>query len=271
MNQTPPVVIPDSMLCQVHSARAVIEIHLGPTLQALHLLGSAVDGRLRPASDIDLLVTISEPLDETVRQALMRALLTVSAPAPLATTATSRTNATAADAANATATDTEPSLRPLEVTVISTQAVLPWRYPARRELQFGEWLRDELLADVFEPPVRDPDLAILLTKVREHSLALFGPLARDLFDPVPEADRLRAFADALASWQSPPDWAGDERNVVLTLARIWYSVATGRIASKDAAADWVLARPPAGSDAVSGRSRAARRRPAARPGCRSRS
>ena len=114
--------------------------------------------------------------------------------------------------------------------------------PSRRDSGFDPPPGSKRPSRHRDPP--RPDLAILLTKARERSLALFGPLARDLFDPVPEADRLRAFADALASWQSPPDWAGDERNVVLTLARIWYSVATGRIASKDAAADWVLARLP---------------------------
>lgn len=130
-------------------------------------------------------------------------------------------------------------------TCLPWSAVLPWRHPARRELQFGEWLRDDLLAGVFEPPMPDPDLAVLLTKVRQHSVALIGPPARELFDPVPEVDRLSAFDDALALWNGPPDWSGDERNVVLTLARIWYSVDTGRIAAKDVAADWVLVRLPA--------------------------
>lgn len=31
---------------------------------------------------------------------------------------------------------------------------------------------------------------------------------------------------------------GDERNVLLTLARMWTTLATGRFVSKDAAADW---------------------------------
>lgn len=34
-------------------------------------------------------------------------------------------------------------------------------------LQFGEWLRDDLRRGVFEPPVFDPDLAILLTQARQ--------------------------------------------------------------------------------------------------------
>jgi hypothetical protein len=37
--------------------------------------------------------------------------------------------------------------RPLEVTVLVLTDVVPWRYPPHRELQFGEWLRDESLAD----------------------------------------------------------------------------------------------------------------------------
>jgi predicted nucleotidyltransferase len=37
---------------------------------------------------------------------------------------------------------------------------------------------------------------------------------------------------------------GDEANVILTLARVWATVVTGEIHSKDAAADWVLERLP---------------------------
>jgi aminoglycoside 9-adenylyltransferase len=35
---------------------------------------------------------------------------------------------------------------------------------------------------------------------------------------------------------------GDERNVLLTLSRMWMTVSIGKIAPKDAAADWVLER-----------------------------
>ncbi len=37
----------------------------------------------------------------------------------------------------------------------------------------------------------DIDLAILLTKAREHSVALVGPAAEEFFDPVPEQDLFR--------------------------------------------------------------------------------
>ena len=123
--------------------------------------------------------------------------------------------------------------------------IIPWRYPAKRELQFGEWQRNDILAGIFEPATIDIDLAILLTKAREHSVALVGPAAEELFDPVPEQDLFEALNETLTLWNSPPDWAGDERNVVLTLSRIWYSAVTGKIAPKDVAADWAMERLPA--------------------------
>ena len=56
-----------------------IECHLEPTLLAVHLYGSAVDGGLKPYSDIDLLVTVTVRLDETTRRALINDLLETSA------------------------------------------------------------------------------------------------------------------------------------------------------------------------------------------------
>lgn len=112
-------------------------------------------------------------------------------------------------------------------------------------MQFGEWLREDVEAGIFEPATMDHDLAILLTKVRRHSLALCGPAAPAFFDEVPAADVRRSLLETLALWKTESDWEGDERNIVLALARIWYTAATGEIASKDAAANWALDRLPA--------------------------
>lgn len=215
--------VPAEALAQLSKARDVIERHLKPTLLGMHLYGSAVTGGLKPESDIDLLVTVAERLDDAVRQALFLDLLDVSAPPDQSA---------------------RESLRALEVTVIVQSDIVPWRYPARRELQFGEWLREDIAAGIFEPAVIDLDLAILVTKARQHSIALVGPSAEELLDPVPEADLFRAITDTLKLWNAPADWAGDERHVVLTLARIWHSAATGTVVPKDVAADWALARLP---------------------------
>lgn len=206
---------------QLSEVVGVIERHLEPTLLAVHLYGSAVDGGLKPHSDIDLLVTVTVRLDETTRRALINDLWKLRLPGE------------------------SEILRAVEVTIVVHDDIIPWRYPAKRELQFGEWQRNDILAGIFEPATIDIDLAILLTKAREHSVALVGPAAEELFDPVPEQDLFEALNETLTLWNSPPDWAGDERNVVLTLSRIWYSAVTGRIAPKDVAADWAMERLPA--------------------------
>ncbi|HAP28113.1 MAG TPA: ANT(3'') family aminoglycoside nucleotidyltransferase [Achromobacter sp.] len=215
MNQAPPIAIAP----QVDDARRVIKRHLGTGLAAIHLFGSAVDGGLQPESDIDLLVTATEPPDESTLRALAMELLTVSAPP-----------------------GQSPSLRALEVTVMTRQHVVPWRHPARRELQFGEWLREDLLAGIVEPPMLDHDLAIVLTKVLGNSIPIVGPSADQLFEAVPRPDLTRALLDTVAQWNQPEDWAGDERNIILALARIWYTAVTAEIASKSDAATWLLAR-----------------------------
>src|SRR5690606_33657538 len=108
---------PSEIARQLSDACAVLEHHLADGLLAIHLFGSAVDGGLKPYSDIDLLVTVSAPLTVSARRSLMTDLLSVSA-----------------------WPGTNVSCRALEVTVVVQNDVVPWRYPPRRELQFGEWL-----------------------------------------------------------------------------------------------------------------------------------
>jgi streptomycin 3"-adenylyltransferase len=213
--------VPTEIEAQLGQALPIIVRHLEPALSAVHLYGSALDGGLKPYSDIDLLVLVTAPLQEAVRRSLCNELLEVSAPP-----------------------GQSDALRALEVTVLVHDDVIPWRYPAKRELQFGEWQRNDILAGVFERPMVDADLAILLTQARQRSIALVGPAAKACFDSVPTGDLRKAFAHTLTLWNSPQDWVGDERNVVLALARIWYSLVTGEIVPKDAAANWAIERLP---------------------------
>jgi streptomycin 3"-adenylyltransferase len=94
-------------------------------------------------------------------------------------------------------------------------------------------------------PTFDRDLAILLKQVTHKSLCLSGRPAAELFDKVPEKDFAQALLAATAQWKDAFDWQGDERNVILALARIWFSARTGQIISKDAAATWALRHLPA--------------------------
>jgi streptomycin 3"-adenylyltransferase len=55
---------PDGIAGQLAATRAVLERHLGETLEAIHLFGSALDGGLQTFSDVDLMVTVSELLED---------------------------------------------------------------------------------------------------------------------------------------------------------------------------------------------------------------
>ncbi|XXX74486.1 aminoglycoside adenylyltransferase family protein [Sorangium sp. So ce134] len=202
-------------LAQVDRAVEALRRRLGDSMQAAYLFGSAVVGGLRPGSDVDLLVASREPLRGEPRSRLVEDLLAISAPVG------------------------EARGRPLDVTLVVIGDIVPWRHPPMCELQFGEWLRPDLLAGRIPPPRPDPDLAILLTTAREHSIALAGPPAAALFAPVPAADLRRAmvtlFPELIAGAR------GDERNALLTVARMWATLSSGEILPKDVAAERMLA------------------------------
>ena len=186
----------------------------------LYLYGSAVAGGLRPDSDLDLLVVTDRRLGPEEKARVVEGLLPISGRATR-----------------------PPAWRPLEVTIVAQPQVRPWRYPPRMELQYGEWLGDAFLAGDIEPEAAEnPDLGVLMTMVRHSSRALIGPAATDVLDPVPRADLVRGMVEGLPALLA--DLPGDTRNVLLTLARIWTTIATGEIRSKDEAADWVLSRLP---------------------------
>ncbi|MBY4896642.1 aminoglycoside adenylyltransferase family protein [Cupriavidus sp. AU9028] len=207
--------LPDHRALQ--QARAAVEAaqrHLGPALLAAWLYGSAADGGLRTHSDIDLLLLIEGGLPAPAGTALTANLLYLSG------------------------IPGDPQRRPLELTIVDLAQIRPWRYPAIREYQFGEWLRAELLQGATIERQRDPDLALLLTAARQHSHALWGPSAAQLLDPVPERDRLRAMREMLP--ELAENWEEDPRNAVLTLCRMLVTAVTGDIVPKDQAATWVL-------------------------------
>ncbi len=118
--------------------------------------------------------------------------------------------------------------------------VRPWRYPPRVEFQYGEWLRDDYAAGVIPSPTTSSDLAPLLTMVLQADRPLSGPPPAEVLDPVPPSDLRRAIVEGVPALVD--ELETDTRNVVLTLVRIWATLATGQVTSKDAAADSALAR-----------------------------
>lgn len=215
MDRTTKPTLPPQALQAVEAVRDL----LGDQVTGAYLFGSAVAGGLRANSDVDVLVVVNRPLPRTSREQLVARLLSISA-----------------------RVDDPASGRPLELTVLNHADLVPWRYPPRVELVYGEWLRDAFEANRIPPPCTDPDLAVLLTQLRDNSVPLLGPAAAELFDPVPPRDLRRALVDSLPALLA--DVEGDERNVLLTLARMWLTATTGEIAPKDRAAAWARDRLP---------------------------
>jgi hypothetical protein len=131
--------------------------------------------------------------------------------------------------------------RPLEVTIVAVPEVVPWRYPPRMELQFGEWLRRTFEAgDLDSAPAPSPDLAVLIESVRREARVLVGPPPRALLRAVPPADLAAAMLDGVDGLLA--ELETDTTNVLLTLARMWFTIETGELAPKDLAAEWGIAR-----------------------------
>jgi len=203
---------------QVATVIAMLEETIGPSLLGTYLYGSAVDGGLRPDSDVDLFGVIERRLTAAERRLIIGSLL------PISGRATRR-----------------PGWRPIELTLVVDQDVRPWRYPPRLELQYGEWLRSAFLSGNFAPWQADrPDVAILISMVIAQGEALMGPPASELLLPVPRAHVVRAMVDELPTLIE--DLETDTRNVLLTLARIWMTVVTGQVRAKDVAAHWAAGR-----------------------------
>lgn len=191
---------------------------LSDGLLGLYLYGSAVLGGLHPDSDVDLLAVCRTHITEAQRRQLAQMLLRFSA---------------------------RPGSgrgRPLEVTVVCFADVIGREYPRGYDFMYGEWMRDEIESGHLPQAACDPDMVILLRQAREHSVPLYGPAAPLLLPLVSDGEIRLAIRDSLPHLLSGID--GDERNVLLTLARMWYTLCVGDLTSKDMAAAWAVPKLP---------------------------
>lgn len=200
---------------QAIQALKIVEELFGSSIIGVYLYGSAVKGGLRINSDVDVLVIVNNHLPEVTRKKLIDRLMLISGKI-----------------------GNKDSLRPLELTVINHSDVMPWQYPPKKEIVYGEWLRDDFENGQIKDPGYDPDLAIVLAQARKNSISLFGPDASDILAPVPMTDIREAIKDSYPELME--GIKGDERNVILTLARMWQTMTTGKISPKDVAAEWAI-------------------------------
>jgi streptomycin 3"-adenylyltransferase len=217
---------------QLDQIRALVKDVLGSDTVGIYLYGSAVMGGLRPRSDLDVLVVSRRRTSRDEKRRLVDKLLAISARRTIGT------------------------LRPIELTLVVESEIRPWHYPPAFDFEYGEWLRPKFESGNIEPwpSTTNPDLTSRITMVLLRSATLFGPAPTGTFDPIPARDYISAIVGGIDSLLG--DLEMDMRNVVLTLARIWSSVATGDVRSKDQAADWALPRLPEEHQAVLARARA---------------
>ncbi|MFC7243152.1 aminoglycoside adenylyltransferase family protein [Catellatospora aurea] len=205
---------------QTRDVVSLVRAVLGEDLIGAYLHGSAVLGGLRPRSDVDVLAVSRRSATPEQRHRIVDGLLDISG----------RRARRGPD-------------RPVELIIVVQDDVRPWRYPPTCDFLYGEWLREQYERGEMPQPEPSPDLAPLLTMALAGNTALFGPPPADLLDPVPPADLRHAIVVGIPGLLA--DLADDTRNVLLTFARIWVTLATGEIRSKDAAADWAIAHLPA--------------------------
>jgi streptomycin 3"-adenylyltransferase len=202
---------------QLDEVRRLVERVLADVVLGMYLHGSGAQGAFKPASDLDVLVVTSRSLDGSERRALVDGLLPISG-------------------------IRAEGCRSVELTVVVQSQVRPWRYPPQADFLYGDWLRAEIEANGPPQPEVMPNLAIEIPQVLASRNTVYGPDPEALLDPVAVSDTVRGSLHGIPSLLD--DLHEDTRNVVLTLCRIWATVATGEVMSKDAAASWALRRLP---------------------------
>ncbi len=203
---------------QIKSTLESLRGILGDALLAVYLHGSAVSGGLRPQSDIDFLVVVGREPTEDQRDDLLAALLRLS-----------RRHAAAPEEA-----------RRLEVMMFRRSDLAESTCPARSEFIYGEWLRDAFEAGGKPVPAHDPEHTLVLAQARREAMPLFGPRPDTLLPEIPPEHVREAMSGALPAVLK--GLRGDERNALLTLARMWRTAGTGAFVTKDAAAAWAIPR-----------------------------
>src|SRR3954449_12642977 len=185
-----------------------VKEHLGRTdpggVVSVSLFGSAAVGGLRPDSDVDVLMLTQRSLSRCERHDLVDFLLQFSG-----------RRATVAPG------------RPLEMTVLVVDDVVPWTYPPVCDFLYGEWLRDNSVAGQLPERHSNADVAVLITTARQHAIRLLGRHPAELLAPVPPQDLRRSIDDCVGPLLD--NLVGDERNVLLTLARMIVTVETGQV------------------------------------------
>ena len=203
---------------QVNQVISIAETILQGQILGIYLYGSATMNGLRPDSDIDILIITKQELSNSIRADLTKQLLKISGSVGCI------------------------EKRPLEVTIINQSDIVPLQFPPKCQYMYGEWLRGEMEAGEYPQACNDPDIMILLWQARKNSITLKGAESKELIPAIPFHEIKKAIRFSLPGLIS--SFKGDERNVLLTLSRMWFTLVTEEITTKDVAAKWVILKLP---------------------------
>lgn len=209
-----------TVISQLETITSIVQDTLKDQLIALYLHGSAVQGGLKHYSDIDLLAVIQHPLTTQHKHALIAQLLNNSGHYP-------------SDKLNR---------RPIELMLFTQAELAHLHYPACCEFIYGEWLRNDYRKGTIYQAEQDPEYTLVLAQAAQHAELLAGQPKHSILPCIkPQAIR-QAIQDCLPNLLA--SLAGDQRNVLLTLARMWRTLAEGDFLSKDQAALWAAKQSP---------------------------
>lgn len=200
---------------QVEETCKLLEDTLQNKLLSVILYGSAAIGGLNRYSDIDFLAVVDKSVLMEEKRHLINGLLDISAEI-----------------------GDEKGKRYIELTIVNIENLQLDDYPPKEEFLYGEWMRGDYKAGFIPERKENPDLILLLAQALQKHKLLYGESLNQYIEAVPYELLKRSIMDALPTLLSEVD--GDERNVILTLCRMWLTVETGEIRTKDEAAEWAI-------------------------------
>lgn len=211
---------------------ADLAVILGGDLVGVYLHGSLAMACFNPdRSDIDLLVVTHKALSPEQRRTVAELLL-ASSGAPW----------------------------PVELSVLTTEQLHPWRHPAPFDFHYSEMWRESLTQQLTcgqlqSGPLTDPDLAAHITTLRARGRVVRGAPIQEVFPEVAEADYRQAILADL-------EWiCGNSTQVygVLNACRVLAWLGGHGVLSKAEAADWALGSLPVAYRATITKARSAYR------------
>ena len=193
---------------------------LGQKLTGIYLHGSMAFGCFTWATgDIDFLVVVEEPLNQSEKEALIRVLLTLAPDAPP---------------------------KGFEMSVVLRAVCNPFRYPTPFELHFSNAHQSRAEADVSaycrDMHGDDPDLAAHCTVLRHRGEALLGAPIAQVFGEVPRSCYVDSILGDVRS--APEDIRENPVYVVLNLCRVLAYLQEGAVLSKRQGGEWGLTHLP---------------------------